>query len=377
MKLTTAFPIPRTQWSIEPGDMKSPEFGVSGSLPHLRLRVAGGFRPGFLYELIGECEGSLVQGVCYPAVRDLISFFKHDATNKNPLRLKDGTPAIKHAYGFGVSQSGRYLRNLLYLGFNADEHDRIVFDGIMPHVGGGGLGYFNHRFAQPTKFSSQHLEHLYPSDYFPFGYADDVDPHTKQTDGLQRRYVGEESKFLPKVMNTNGSGEYWNRACSLVHTDPLGVRDAEVPENVRLYTFGARSTARHMWPLIPATATRYSIRPTTIRSCECYWMRSKPGPARENRRRRASIRESPTARSSTGGARPPAFPSSRHSISAVHHQPSRLDLGPDFGRRESVRRPPKQLEPYLVKVPRVGPDGNELGTLLPIEVAVPTATYTG
>ena len=47
-----------------------------------------------------------------------------------------------------------------------------VFDGLMPHVAGGGLGFFNHRFAQPTRHNAQHEEHLYPTDVFPFTYGD-------------------------------------------------------------------------------------------------------------------------------------------------------------------------------------------------------------
>lgn len=372
-------PIPREQWSIEPGEVKSPEFGVGGSLPHLRLRVAGGFRPGFLYELIGECEGSLVQGVCYPAVRDLISFFKHESSDRNPLRLKDGKPAIRYAHGFGVSQSGRYLRNFLYLGFNADEQNRIVFDGLMPHVGGGGLGYFNHRFAQPTKFSSQHLEHLYPSDYFPFGYADDVDPHTKQTDGLQRRYVGDDAKFLPKVMNTNGTGEYWNRAGSLVHTDPLGEHDVEVPENVRLYTFGGTQHSAAYVALDSGygdtllNPADYNPFLRVLLDALDAWAREGKTPPPSVYPRIADGTLVDWRRDAVGF---PFIPGIRYPL--FIHQPTRLDLGPDFWTKGiSTVEPPKQLEPYLVKVPRVGPDGNELGTLLPIEVAVPTATYTG
>ena len=39
---------------------------------------------------------------------------------------------IDYAIGFGQSQSGRFLRDLLYLGFNEDEAGRPVFDGLMP-----------------------------------------------------------------------------------------------------------------------------------------------------------------------------------------------------------------------------------------------------
>ena len=44
-----------------------------------------------------------------------------------------GIPAdsIERAIAFGDSQAGRYLRNFLYDGFNADEEDRIVFDGML------------------------------------------------------------------------------------------------------------------------------------------------------------------------------------------------------------------------------------------------------
>jgi hypothetical protein len=48
------------------------------------------------------------------------------------------------------------------------EKGRKVFDGLMPHVAGGGMGFFNHRFAQPTRHNAQHEEHLYPCDQFPF-----------------------------------------------------------------------------------------------------------------------------------------------------------------------------------------------------------------
>ena len=54
-------------------------------------------RARLLYELICEGEGSLVQGVGFAGVRDLISFLRHDATEQNPLRKADGKPAINRA----------------------------------------------------------------------------------------------------------------------------------------------------------------------------------------------------------------------------------------------------------------------------------------
>ncbi len=166
--------IPREQWSLERKPVEKVKQGVSGTLGQVRVKLAGGFRPGYIYELICECEGPIVQGLGFAAVRDLISFLKYNSSKKNPL-LNGETSAIKRAHGFGVSQSGRFLRHLLFEGFNLDEQDWLVFDGLMPHVAGGGLGYFNHRFAQPTRHNGQHEEHLYPCDFFPFTYGESVD----------------------------------------------------------------------------------------------------------------------------------------------------------------------------------------------------------
>src|SRR5262249_42583039 len=144
-------PTPRGQWSLQRKPIPEVKQGVKGTLAQLRLQVDGGFRPGYLYEMVYEAEGPVVQGLGFAAVRDLVSFLKHDHTERNPL-LSGKKSAITRAHGFGVSQSGRFLRHLVWQGFNVDERGRRVFDGLIPHVAGGGLGYFNHRFAQPTRF---------------------------------------------------------------------------------------------------------------------------------------------------------------------------------------------------------------------------------
>jgi hypothetical protein len=72
-------------------------------------------------------------------MRDLISFLRNDteddAGNANPLLL-DRKPATQFTYGMGISQSGRFVRDFLYQGFNEDEQGRMVFDGLMPDVAG-------------------------------------------------------------------------------------------------------------------------------------------------------------------------------------------------------------------------------------------------
>src|SRR5207244_5605694 len=93
-----------------------------------------------------------------------------------PLSIPAG--AITRATAFGVSQSGRFLRKYLYDGYNRDEANRKVFDGIMAHVAGAGRGSFNHRFAQPSRDGHPYLNFFYPTDIFPFTDAEETDPVT-------------------------------------------------------------------------------------------------------------------------------------------------------------------------------------------------------
>jgi hypothetical protein len=372
-------PLPRGQWSLERVPVPKVEGGVPGTLGQVRLRVAGGVRPGYLYELVCEAEGPIVQGLGFAAVRDLMSFLRHDTSRQNPL-VAGGKPAIGRAYGFGVSQSGRFLRHFLYLGFNADESGRKVFDGVMPHVAGGGLGFFNHRFAQPTRHNGQHEEHLYPGDMFPFTYGDATDPFSKRTDGILRRLAAEDAGLLPKVMHTQSTSEYWHRSGSLVHTDPLATRDEALPDNVRLYAFGGTQHGPAADPPGRGTAADNLLNPGDYRpllrallDALDAWVKdgTEPPPSAYPR-----IAEGTLVgwRQKESGF--PALPGVRYP--EVIQCPSALDYGPDFAARGVVTvEPPRVLGHYVVKVPRSDADGNDLGTLLPPEVAVPVATYTG
>src|SRR5262249_49476890 len=71
----------------------------------------------------------------------------------------------------------------------------------------------------------------------------------------------------------------------------------------------------------------------------------------------------------------PAIPGVRYP--EVIQQPSVLEFGPEWKHGVITQEPPKIVGHYRVLVPKTGPAGNDLGTLLPLEVAVPLATYTG
>lgn len=365
-------PIPREQFQIKlrADDSKDP-----AQLPLVELELAAGFRQGYLYELIYEAQGSLVHGTCFAAVRDLITALKHGEGEGNPLA--GGNARLDFAYGFGVSQSGRFLREYLYQGFNEDEQGRIVFEGLIPHVAGGGLGSFNHRFAQPTAFSTQHNLSDWPTDRFPFAYETQTDPLSQQTDGIMRRVA--DTKMAPKVMHTQSSAEYWSRAGSLVHTDPLGTRDASPPSNVRIYAFGGTQHGPSSFPPSPgqgqSLANPGDYRPLLrgLLTALDAWCRSETSPPASRFPRIDEGTLVPWQQASTGF---PAIPGVRYP--EVINQPHLLDFGPRWLTAGMIdHQPPPKLAAYCVLAAKCGEDGNPLGCLSPPEVAVPLATFTG
>jgi hypothetical protein len=217
--------IPADSWEF--ADAQSIRLLPPGSL----------FAPFKIYELWYEATGSKVVGIGFASVRDLVSFLRHETADRNgapnPMIAKgtrtEGT-GIRHALAFGVSQSGRFLRHFLELGMNDDGHGRRVFDGVMSHVAGAGKVFANHRFGMPGRTATQHEDRLYPENWFPFGNAVTTDPFSRKTGAILQGHATD-----PLVIETNSSTEYWQKGASLVHTDPTGRHDADLPPNVRVY----------------------------------------------------------------------------------------------------------------------------------------------
>lgn len=369
-------PIPRNQWRLE-----STPVSVAGelrSLPKVELVLPSGFQAGYIYELIYEAEGSVIQGLGLAGIRDLVSFLKYDSTPGNPLRRADGTSAAERTIGWGISQSGRCLRMLLYDGFNADESGRIVFDGLIPHVAGGGLGFFNHRFASPTRYNSQHADHLYPCDVFPFTYSPEDDPYSDRVEGILDR--ARESHTVPKVMHVQTSAEYWHRSGSLVHTDPLGERDADIPADVRIYAIGgAQHGAGDDVPReagggqLPSNPTDYRPFLRGLLTALDVWIRNgtEPPPSRYPHIADGTLVDWRVTESGWQ-----ALPGIRYP--EVIQQPASRDYGIDFLQTRFItQHPPVDRGAYRVLAPAFGPDNNERGMLLLPSVAVPVATFTG
>ncbi|MDF1813581.1 MAG: alpha/beta hydrolase domain-containing protein [Verrucomicrobiales bacterium] len=359
-------PIPRDQWSLTVTEIEDEH---PGQLPKIELDFPAGLKKANIYEVIYEAQDPVVMGTGFTSVRDLISALRHGSGANNPL------PSVARTYGFGVSQSGRFLRELVHGGFNSDESGRKVFDGIMPHVSGSGMGSFNHRFAQPTRHVGQHDHHDYPPDRFPFAYGTQTDPLSGQTDGIFKRAL--ENDTAPLVFHTQSSSEYWNRSGSLVHTDPLGQQDADIPENVRIYFFGGTQHGPAAFPptagagQTPGNPGNYKplVRALLVALDRWNAEGKSPPPSRY-----PTIRDGNLVAWTQNATGFPDIPGIRYP--GVIQQPSWLDFGPRWKDERIVDfQPPLPRGDYRVLVPRSDADGNDVGCLPPPEVAVPVATY--
>ncbi|MBE7248625.1 MAG: hypothetical protein INR63_27080, partial [Actinomycetospora chiangmaiensis] len=190
-----------------------------------------GFDGSALYELSYTARDPAVMGLGLAAIRDVATFLRHDASDRNPLAA-NGRSTVDRAIGFGISQSGRVLRDVLYLGLNEDENGRMVFDGMMPHIAGSRRSFTNARFAQPSRNPAPHLDRYYPADQFPFAYATTTDALTGKRDGLFLRC--RLSNTCPKLMHVDSEYELWGSRGALVTTDTRGAA-LEQPPEVRVY----------------------------------------------------------------------------------------------------------------------------------------------
>ena len=350
--------IPRSKWRFVDGGT---------------VALDGGFEPGRIYDIVYRSADPRIVGFGLAGTRDLVSFMKYDTSAGNP------SPGLRTATAWGVSQSGRFLRHFLYQGFNQDEQGRKVFDGVFDQVGGAGRGSFNHRFAQASRDALQFFNILYPVDLFPFTDGPEADPESGVSDSLLAR--AEKSGTAPKLFHLLTNSEYFNRAGSLVHTDPTGTRDAALPANTRVYTV---ASAPHGPGPFPPASTRgggmvgraalnpldYSPITRALFRALDRWVSEDIEPPPSAYPRIADRTLTPAAEA--GWPPIPGFTLPQHPLRAFH-----LNFGPDWNRGIVSVEPPEVGTAFTVLVPAVDNDGNaRAGVRLP-DIAVPLATHAG
>ena len=108
------------------------------------VRPLAAIETGSIYEVRYQATKPRVLGIGFAATRDIVSYLREQGADLL------GRP-VEHTLAFGISQAGRYLRDLIALGFNGDEDGRRVFDGVFTHVAGIGRVFFNTPFGQPFR----------------------------------------------------------------------------------------------------------------------------------------------------------------------------------------------------------------------------------
>jgi hypothetical protein len=336
------------------------------------VALDGGFAPGRIYECHYRAENPPLVGLGFTAVRDTASFLRWAGTEQgNPCAA-----AIDRSYVFGVSQSGRFLRHLLYLGLDEDEAGRFVWDAVVPHVAGARRGEFNCRFGQPSLNAVHAVGSL-----FPFTDGEQEDPLTGQRGALLDRLAGRAAP--PRIFTINTAAEYWRGDGSLVHTDVMGKQDVTPPPYVRQYLFaGSQHTPGAIPPPAadPNTGGRglhtfnvvdYSplLRAALVNLDRWVSEGIEPPPSEVPR-----LADATAVAAETTGDVFRAIPGVRFPDHV--QRPLRLDFGSEVD-RGIVALPPKVGAAYVTFVPAVDGDGNDRAGIRPSELRVPLATFTG
>ena len=373
-------PIPADGWAFG----TCPSGGESLAPSTTDLCLFDGFDPNKVYELIYPAKNPWVMGLGYAVTRDVASFLRYetadDAGTPNPLAASADATGIRRAYGLGISSTGMYLRDWLYLGFNEDEAHRQVFDAVRIHIPGTHRLFANVEFADPNIYSRQDrtpdfTSHSYP----PLTYAVTTDPVTNIRDGILKRPATD-----PLVFHVDTSNEFWQMKASLNVHDGRG-DPVPIPDNVRLYLLashphggaagvGAMPTGRGACAYV--TNTYRSAAPVMralLVALDDWADRGAEPPTSAY----PDVRRGTLATVDEVARRFPAipgvaFPTRANGLDA-------LGFGPTFGSRGGRQTvlPPTRGGSYRVLVPTTDRDGHAVAGIHTVDIAAPVGTNTG
>lgn len=369
--------IASTDWAF--ADCRTVPF--PGTPDANRVCLKNGFDPNLLYQLVYLAKDPFVLGVGMAAMRDVISFFRYqtkdDAGAANPL-----ADSIKYVLGSGHSQSGRFQKNFVNLGFNEDESGKIIWDGMWPERAGQ-AGSFNIRFAQPGNIAD-----LYePGAEQPTWWVDWPDTaRGRPAWGIFHRCT--QTNTCPKVTETYGGPEVWYSRGSTGISGTDAKADIPLPPNVRRYYFAGTTHGGGGGGFMLAQPARAGavlasnpnpnkefFRGIYVALAEWVTRGTPPPPSVFPSLADGTL--VPPNDESLGYQKIPGLPSTNGVMNSLLD----LDYGPQFnyldGSGVVTIVPPvvKQVIPtYAVKVDA---DGNEIAGLRSVLQRMPLGTYTG
>ncbi len=169
--------VPDDRWEFVP-DRNSLRWSPSAQ---------GRFEPGVVYRFDYEATGAVVTGAGLLALREVAGW----------LRAAEG---IDRTLLFGVSQSGRLIRQFLADGCNVDPvTGAAAYDAMLPLTAGGRVGQFNRPFTVPGTLPNR--------------------PEEVPVDATYRALLvrSDAAGASPKVIALNTSNEYWRGDAALLH----------------------------------------------------------------------------------------------------------------------------------------------------------------
>jgi hypothetical protein len=371
-----AVTIPANEWAF--ADCRTTPF--PGTPDPTRLCLKNGFNPALLYELRYTAKDPYVLGVGMAAVRDVVSFFRYSTTDtagtQNPL-----AGDVRHVVAMGDSQSGRFAKEFLNLGFNEDRNRRIVWDGLNPRIAGM-LGGFNIRFAKPGDIAE-----LYdPGADGPLWWSDYRDlARGRAAWGLLHRCQA--TSTCPKIAETYGGPEFWYTRGTVGIAGTSGTEDLPLPANVRRYYHPGTTHGGGRGGFTLGTAAgpdTLSANPNPERETDralyvalVDWVvHGTPPPPSQYPRVSDGTLVAPTV-AAMGW---PAIPNAPRP-SGVLNPVLQYDYGPDFRYNDEsgviTVVPPRILRAIPTLVPKVDADGNEIAGVRSLLLRVPLGTYTG
>ena len=346
-----------------------------------RICLKGGFDPALLYELVYTAKDPYVLGVGMAAMRDIVSFFRYSerdtAGAANPIFGQ-----VPHVVAMGNSQSGRFAKAFLNLGFNEDLRGRIVWDGLNARIAGM-MGSFNTRFAEPGDIAELYL----PGAEGPLWWSDYQDKvRGLPAWGLLHRCTA--SKTCPKITETYGGPELWYSRGTVGIAGTTGKDDLPLPDNVRRYyhagtphgggmggfNLGTPSTNPDSLANNP-NPEREIDRALYVALVDWVVKGTPPPPSAYPRVSDGTL--VPATSAAMGWPKIPNAPKPDGVVNPVLD----YDYGPEYryndgsGVMTKVPPPIKRVIPTLV--PKVDADGNDVAGLKSVLLRVPLGTYTG
>jgi hypothetical protein len=373
-------PIAANHWAFG----KCPT-GQASLVPDLvDLCYFDGFDNTKIYEVIYRAKNPIVMALGFATTRDIASFLRFesqdDAGNPNPVGGH-----IHRAYAAGGSQTGGYLRDYIYLGFNEDESGRKVFDGIIPWIAGTDRVFINVRFADPNTYSEQDRQHNFlQSSYPPFTYAVTSDPLSGVHDGIMKRPQSD-----PLVMQVDSESEFWQLHDSLNVFDGLG-NPVPVPANVRLYFVGNNAhgfiSGSFFFPTpgsatlctygTPGSGLTWNTLRAALRNLD-RWADDAQGNAMPPDSNYPGLSKDTLVPLAEAAAAFPHIPGVQYPTVVDTYE--LLEFGPKFDSLGGILtlQPPRNGPSYDIFVPKTDANGIQLAGVHQIEARVPIGTSTG